>query len=606
LEKEVSGMLKGSVKHKLLLMISVLILVSVSTATILTDQSYRKNLLFQSTKSTRQLLEQLSINLDTYLDELFRLCLSPYYNRRVMEQLEIIPANAAGKLNKQRIIEDYLAEMMTLPRSDILRAYIFSDGVYSSSKTRISSAIDDYLHESWYQQALESNEAVFIPAHTEGTGRGTLEVFSVVQRINSISNSSKLLGVIRVDANYQGIKAVCDRAGIQTGGALFIWDDAGNQMYGNNLTGHINLTVALKASHHFEVDTEYFSFSLGGNEYLVHSRRLRTTDWHIVDVHSLHVLMKDAENARNKALVFALLCAILGVVVSIPLIRVFLRPMLHVTELMHTAQSGDLTVRAIPSGHDEFSYLAVSFNDMLAQIQEQTAQNDLLTRQIYEARYLEKEAQYTVLCNQIQPHFLFNALNTIHLLIKTDQGEQAVQSIAMLATLLRGMVNAGREISLCAEMKLVESYLSLQQKRYRGLQYTLPDVTGWDTYFLPTLTIQPIVENALVHGCEPKRGDAQIIITLQETTDAILLRVQDNGLGIDEKKECYLQKALAQSTTDPEKQEGGVGLVNIARRVKLRFGPEYGLSFETYKGQGTCVTLRLPPKGESNVSCADC
>jgi len=232
-------MLKGSVKHKLLLMISVLILVSVSTATILTDQSYRKNLLFQSTKSTRQLLEQLSINLDTYLDELFRLCLSPYYNRRVMEQLEIIPANAAGKLNKQRIIEDYLTEMMTLPRSDILRAYIFSDGVYSSCKTRISSAIDDYLHESWYQQALESNEAVFIPAHTEGTGRGTLEVFSVVQRINSISNSSKLLGVIRVDANYQGIKAVCDRAGIQTGGALFIWDDAGNQMYGNNLTDGI-------------------------------------------------------------------------------------------------------------------------------------------------------------------------------------------------------------------------------------------------------------------------------------------------------------------------------------------------------------------------------
>lgn len=73
----------------------------------------------------------------------------------------------------------------------------------------------------------------------------------------------------------------------------------------------------------------------------------------------------------------------------------------------------------------------------------------------------------------------------------------------MLATLLRGMVNAGREISLRAEMKLVESYLSLQQKRYRGLQYTLPDVTAWETYLLPALTIQPIVENALVHGCEP-------------------------------------------------------------------------------------------------------
>lgn len=594
-------MLKGSVKQKLFLMISVLILVSVSAATILSDRSYRNDLIAQSTQSTRQLLEQLSINLDTYIDELFRLCLSPYYNKRVMEQLESTPATAAERLNKQRIIEAYLTEVMTLPRSDILRAYILSNGVYSSSKTRVGSALDGYSKEEWYQQALSSHTAVFLPAHHEGAGRGALEVFSVVQRINSMSNSSNPVGVIRVDANYQGIKAVCDRAGIQAGGALFIWDDAGNQMYSNNQTGQAELAAALNTSHPFESNIEDFSFRLEGQEYLVHSQRLRTTDWRIIDVHSMHVLTAAAESARNKALAFALLCAVLGVAVSIPLVRVFLRPMFHITQLMHTAQSGDLTVRAVSGGHDEFSYLADSFNNMLAQIQEQTARNDLLTRQIYEARYLEKEAQYTALCNQIQPHFLFNALNTIHLLIKTDQSEEAVQSIAMLATLLRGMVNAGREISLRAEMKLVESYLSLQQKRYRGLQYTLPDVTAWETYLLPALTIQPIVENALVHGCEPKRGGAQITVTLKETADALLLRVQDNGLGMAEEKERHLQEALAQSTFDPEKQEGGVGLVNIARRVQLRFGPEYGLRFETKRGQGTCVTLRLPPKGEAYV-----
>ena len=598
-------MLRGSVKQKLLLMISVLILISVSAATILSDRSYRNDLIAQSTQSTRQLLEQLSINLDTYIDELFRLCLSPYYNKRVMEQLESTPTTAAEKLNKQRIIEDYLAEVMTLPRSDILRASIFSNGVYSSSKTRISAAMDGYSKEAWYQQALSSRTAVFLPAHHEGEGRGSLEVFSVVQRINSMSNSANPVGVIRVDANYQGIKAVCDRAGIQAGGALFIWDDAGNQMYSNNQTEQAELAAALNAAHPFESDVEDFSFRLADKEYLVHSQRLRTTDWRIIDIHSMYVLTAAAESARNKALAFALLCAVLGVAISIPLVKVFLRPMFHITQLMHTAQSGDLTVRAVSGGHDEFSYLADSFNTMLAQIQEQTARNDLLTRQIYEARYLEKEAQYTALCNQIQPHFLFNALNTIHLLIKTDQSEEAVQSIAMLATLLRGMVSAGREISLCAEMKLVEIYLSLQQKRYRGLQYALPDVTEWETYLLPALTIQPIVENALVHGCEPKRGGAKIIVTLEETADALLLRVRDNGLGMEEEKERRLQEALAQSTIDPEKQEGGVGLVNIARRVKLRFGPEYGLHFETKMGQGTCVTLRLPPKGEAHVSCVD-
>ena len=113
-------MLKGSVKQKLFLMISVLILVSVSAATILSDRSYRNDLIAQSTQSTRQLLEQLSINLDTYIDELFRLCLSPYYNKRVMEQLESTPATAAERLNKQRIIEDYILEREQLTNLFVL------------------------------------------------------------------------------------------------------------------------------------------------------------------------------------------------------------------------------------------------------------------------------------------------------------------------------------------------------------------------------------------------------------------------------------------------------------------------------------------------------
>ncbi len=112
--------MKGSIKHKLLMMISALILLSVSGVTFLTYQDYRADLVSQSTQNTQQLLDQLSINLDTYLDEVFRLCLSPYYNRQVMDAIESHPITAAEKLSKQRIIEDYLAGVMTLPRGDIL------------------------------------------------------------------------------------------------------------------------------------------------------------------------------------------------------------------------------------------------------------------------------------------------------------------------------------------------------------------------------------------------------------------------------------------------------------------------------------------------------
>ncbi|MEA5016622.1 MAG: sensor histidine kinase [Candidatus Limiplasma sp.] len=592
--------MKTSVKEKLLAMISALILVSVMAVTVLTYQNYRADLVAQSTQATRQLLEQLAINVDTYLDELFRLCLSPYYNKAVMEQLELAPSSAAAKLQKRRVIEGYLSEMMTLPRSDILRAHILSGEIYSSSKTRYGADIPgEYREESWYVEAMNSKEAVFVPAHTEAQGKAALSVFSVAQRVNSTKDSSKVLGVIRVDANYNGIKAVCDRAGTGQGSGLYILDSAANVIYANDRTGGA-LRETLRPALASRPGESAFTLSLGKAEYLVSVQALHVTDWRIIDVHSMQALTAAATQARNKAFGLAFLCAVLGVLVSVPLVRRFLRPILRITGLMRSAQGGDLTVRASAEGHDELAYLARSFNEMLAQIQEETQRNNLLTRQVYEARYLEKEAQYAALCNQIRPHFLFNALNTIHLLIKTGRGEEAVQCIHMLATLLRGMVNADREITLGAEMKIVESYLTLQQKRYASLRHSLPQDPGpWSEYLLPALTLQPIVENAVVYGCEPKRGSTHIEVSLEETEEELRILIQDNGMGMAADKLAALREALAESTVEPSPNETGVGLVNISRRVKLKFGQRYGLTIESRPGEGTRVTLHLPLKGET-------
>ena len=420
-------------------------------------------------------------------------------------------------------------------------------------------------------------------------------------------DSSKPIGVIRVDANYQGIKAVCDRTDFPTGAALLIWDETGNYIYRSNATDIENLSEIIMASPDYQADQSSFYINAENQQFLVNVKDLSSTSWKIIDVHSMKLLTSAATEARNRAFIFALLCALFGVLISVGLVRMFLRPIFQMTSIMETAQSGDLSVRAETGGNDEFSYLAASFNDMLAQIQVQNEKNDYLTRQIYEARYLEKEAQYTALCNQIQPHFLFNALNTIQLLIKTGNEEEAIQSISMLASLLRGMVNADRDISIQAEMKIAECYLCLQQKRFRGLSYVLPDVSHFDTYLLPALTIQPIVENALVHGCELKRGNARIIITLTENGNELLISVQDNGIGMETEQEQKLQEALRQPSTNPEQTEGGVGLINIARRIKLKFGMEYGLTFESKQGEGTTVTLHLPLQGgEEHVSGADC
>ena len=280
--------MKWSIKHKLLLMISALILISVFIVTILTYQHYRSDLVAQSTQNTQQLLEQLSINLDTYMDEVFRLCLSPYYNRQVMDAIESTPVTSAEKLEKQRTIEDYLSGVLMLPRSDILRAHIICGEIYSSSKTQSASDLSNYQESYWYQEAYSSNQTVFLPAHVEQSGRSTIEVFSVAKRINSMHNSSKPIGVIRVDANYQGIKAVCDRMDFSSGSALLIWDENGNIIYRNNVTGLNNLSEKIMASSEYLDDQNSFYISAGLEEYLVNVKNLSSASWRIIDVHSMN------------------------------------------------------------------------------------------------------------------------------------------------------------------------------------------------------------------------------------------------------------------------------------------------------------------------------
>ncbi len=585
------------VKQKLIFMISMLIFSSVTLVTILTYLNQRTDLIRQSTQKTQLLLEQLAINTDTYLEELFRLCLSPYYNKSVMEQLQTKPGTPAQKLQKQRIIEEYLGGVMTIPRSDILRALILTDEVYLSSKTRYDASIPvTFREESWYKDAIQSNEPVFIPVHMETQGRSSLYVFSVVQKILSTKNASDVLGVIRVDANYVGIKNVCDRAEVTQGNALYILDSRGNQIYANSLLeGGATIQEVSALLSKLEGEGPFFE-KIGRAEYVISIKALQSADWRVIDIHSTRELTRDAAAARDKAILWAFLCSAGSVLFSVVLVKLFLKPIFEITGLMQKVQKGDLAVRAQVSGTDELNYLASSFNEMTEQLSTFMEKNDLLTRQIYEAKYLEKEAQYAALCSQIRPHFLFNALNTINLLVKCGRATEASMCIDHLSTLLRGMVNTDRNITLSAEMKIVDSYLQLQKMRYGTLSFEIMGIEAFQDYALPAMTVQPLVENALVHGCEPKRGGARIAVTVAPCGEELHITVEDNGVGMGESQLARIRESLAENTSDlPDTgTPQSVGLINISRRVKLKYGLKYGLSIDSTLGQGTKAVLRLP------------
>ena len=579
-------------QRRLLLVISLLILCSVLLVSFLSYLRFVSDYTSQSAKATQQLVEQVALNVDNYLDELARLCLSPYYSIRIMNQLETEAVSEQEELDKRREIEDYLRQVMTTPRKDILSVYIFTDAVYSITRTGHNDITSQYTEEIWYQEALQTDEYIFLPV-SEQSGASSQLVFSIVKRICSLQDSANILGIIRVDANYSGIKAVCDRINVNAHGALLITDAQGNLIYTNSkLPADITTDQILTSVQ----PNSFCSEVLHGVFYTINAQTIPSTGWQVIAVNSKAEITKSAQATLVFNMLLAIGMAFLGVMISAFFIKRSLHPLYQTVSLMEKVQAGDLSVRADTNCTDEIAYLNAAFNRMLDQIQEMINQENQLTKQIYEAKYLQKEAQFESLYRQIQPHFLFNTLNTISLLAKCDRNADVIQSIDQLATLLRGMVNTGHEITLAAELKVVESYLHLQQLRHDALLYSICNHNVDLTYPLPALTIQPIVENALIHGCEPVQGGAFIQIDLYYEEKDLIVSVRDNGVGMEASPLVNLRQLLENSDDQNNMtvHTGGIGLINIQKRIRHKFGSSYGLSVQSEAGIGTTVFLHLP------------
>lgn len=591
---------KLSLKKKLLAFTSLLILLSVSVVSILTYSRYTTYFTEQSTRQTEQILEQIGINLDTYMDELFRLSVSPYYNSEITAALETDAQTDLEKLTKRRTIENFLGGVMTIPRNDILRVYIVTpDGAYSSNKTTydIDSSTDN-TDSDWYARAIETSDPIFLPVHTEaGFKEDNIQIFSIVLRLRSTRDNSKILGVIKVDANYTGIQSICDKVILNPGSALFVTDTSKNIIYKNNLLGSdMNSGIFFGTS--LPAVNSSVIMKSGSEKYIVSSQPMTTTDWQIVEVNSVSALNQYFTATRNTAFFLALICALLAVFVSIFFVNSFLRPLFQIVNLMRQVQNGDLKARYDIKNRDEIGYLGESFNQMIDKVDDMMERNTQLVKEVYEVKYLQKEAQYNALCSQIKPHFLYNTLNTISLLIKCSEPQKAVEDIGKLSFLLRGIMNINKEIPISEELKIVDAYLSLQQSRYgKNLQYKIDIDHSFADYRIPALTLQPIVENAVIHGCEATRGESFIQLYSSTDSSGLYFHVTDNGIGITNDILVDLQNKLSECQKPEQSTDitsGSIGLINVNRRIMLKYGESYGIRIESEAGCGTHVTLHLP------------
>lgn len=257
-----------------------------------------------------------------------------------------------------------------------------------------------------------------------------------------------------------------------------------------------------------------------------------------------------------------------------------------------------LTEKAERFGADNFSSLPVdtsiaelktldrNFDKMAGRI------TSLMEKQRQDQQSLHR-AELELLQAQINPHFLYNTLDSIAILAESQREEDVVNMVTSLSTFFRNSLNRGEDIiSLRAELIQAKSYLEIQQIRYSDiLTYSISLPEEIQDVTVPKLILQPLIENALYHGIKNRRGRGVIQITGEKQNDDILLQVRDNGAGMTEEQLQRLQAGVY------EEHHSGLGLKNVHQRIRLYCGEPYGLTFESKQGIGTTVTVLLPSRG---------
>lgn len=313
--------------------------------------------------------------------------------------------------------------------------------------------------------------------------------------------------------------------------------------------------------------------------------------------HYIYYQTKSIENLKiqlnRQVQNFTIVCVIIlffiitGVVIATRFIsNSITKPVAELCGVTERIAKGDFLARASVESQDEVAVLAGSVNDM-------TEHLEIMVRKIKEDERKMRYAELRLLQEQINPHFLYNTLDTIIWLIEGNDNEKAVNMVVSLSDFFRLVLSHGKEIiSIRDEERHIRSYLEIQQVRYKDiLDYEIVLSSELYEYQILKMSLQPLVENALYHGIKYKRARGKITITGSLVDGKIYFAVKDNGVGMEKEELEELRKEMNRPCKETS---NGFGLANVNERIRMNFGEQYGLTIESEKGEGTVVRLVIP------------
>ncbi len=538
---------------------------------------YSDELIVNSQVFTSQIMDQLRFNIDEYLRNA----------TTTNEDIEKILNNSNFMIDStfRTEVNSYFSS-----RNDIVSINIYDEHGNMEfdlpGKTlRTSYDIQD---EVWFEPMLTGNSLYyFSKPHVQYTYSNDQRwVISVVKMINIGQGNELKKGLLKVDISIKQLDDLCKSLNLGGSGYVFITDSDNSIIYHPQqaliYAGLKEEIVPGKFEQSIQLETPQ------GFEVISITKSLSFVDWKLVGVTHIDAITKNNSRILSEVLVIIPIIVFAIILISWFISGMITSPIRELESKMRRVQKGDFKALVnLEYGEKEVVELANSYNAMVVKIED-------LMRKNKEEHEAKRQSELNALQAQINPHFLYNTLDSIMWMAESGQNEEVVDMVTALARLFRISISKGQKrIFVSEELEHARNYLLIQKRRYKEkFQFHIESNEEIDNLITLKLILQPIIENAIYHGIEYMVDEGEIKISVIATKDKLIYTVEDNGLGMNE--ETRLSLLHSSEGVEPTKGGSGVGVRNVDERIKLSYGDDYGLEIESVIEEGTTVRIVLP------------
>ncbi|WP_297717264.1 sensor histidine kinase [Intestinimonas sp.] len=586
---------RGSIRYVMFASFTVSALVAVLLTGMTLYARFSRQMDEAIQEENQILVSQVNQSLSTYLRDMIRLSDAIYYNVVKNTDLEQEPVG-----EKIRLLYDTYSD------------YVENVALFTGDGRLVATAPAAKVREKadvasapWFTVAMERTENLHfgVPAVQnlfENTDSGYKRVISLSCAVELTGGSDTQLGVLLIDLKYSALTALFQSVKLSGSGYVYLVDGAGALIYHPERTliasGQVrenNLWAAALSDGVYTEDWE-------GSRRSVIVQSVGYTGWKLVGVVERPVFMMSLRHTLPFLAVILCVYLELLILMNVLLSRKLTEPLRRLQESVGAVEEGGTPPAIYVGGTTETRELGAAIQHMVDRLRQ-------LSDDMVREHAAKQKSELNALQAQINPHFLYNTLDIIVWMIENGQREDAVRVVTALARFFRLSLAKGRNIiPVRDELEHVRNYLLIQEMRYKNkfrYQITCPEEAASLTTI--KLVVQPIVENAIYHSMDFMDGDGLIDIRAATDGQTLTITISDNGLGMP--PDVVERLLTAPPQPDPQstgKRGSGIGLRNVQERIRLYFGPDYGVTIQSEPDEGTVVTLRLPavPYGEMEES----